>query len=146
MKILLVDDYNTFRDSLAFLLLKIDPGIQLTCVRDFSEAATPFLPSLPDLILLDLSQPNLALPPITFFKKQCPHVPVVLLSRKEDRELIVEAITVGAKKFADKKTSYSAINVLGALLLRRGIHLPLEWLRAQGQEAATLGQTNIMTP
>lgn len=96
-KILLADDHELFVEGLAELMKK-KPDIELIGrAKDGAEAVTQALKLKPDIILLDITMPELS--GIKALKQILPKVPdikAIMLSMYNSRELIVESLRAGA--------------------------------------------------
>ena len=96
-KILLADDHELFVEGLAELMKK-KPDIELIGrAKDGAEAVTQALSLKPDIILLDITMPELS--GIKALKQILPKVPdikALMLSMYNSRELIVESLRAGA--------------------------------------------------
>lgn len=96
-KILLADDHELFLEGLAELMKK-KPDIELIGrAKDGAEAISQAVNLKPDIILLDITMPELS--GIKALKQILPKVPTVkaiMLSMYNSRELIVESLRAGA--------------------------------------------------
>ena len=96
-KILLADDHELFVEGLAELMKK-KPDIELIGrAKDGAEAVSQAVKLRPDIILLDITMPELS--GIKALKQILPKVPTVkaiMLSMYNSRELIVESLRAGA--------------------------------------------------
>ncbi len=96
-KILLADDHELFLEGLAELMKK-KPDIELIGrAKDGTEAISQAVNLKPDIILLDITMPELS--GIKALKQILPKVPTVkaiMLSMYNSRELIVESLRAGA--------------------------------------------------
>ena len=96
-KILLADDHELFVEGLAELMKK-KPDIELIGrAKDGAEAVNQALKLKPDIILLDITMPELS--GIKALKQILPKVPdikAIMLSMYNSRELIVESLRAGA--------------------------------------------------
>ncbi|WP_041793702.1 response regulator [Pararhodospirillum photometricum] len=140
MKLLIADDHELFRDGLRLILGELDPSLDVVEARSFDEALTraeeagevPF-----DLMLLDLVMPGLPWTDgLSALRAVAPDTPLVVLSANEERDLVLQAVHLGAVGFISKAASSKVI--LGALnlVLSGGMYLPpalLETLPARGQ-------------
>lgn len=126
MKILLIDDHALFREGLRLLLERFSEPFEIFEAGDCA-TAFEFIKCHPDLgiVLLDLALPDMAgLDALSLIRDRYPSVPVVVLSAREDRTSVLEAINRGAMGYIPK-TSNSAllINAL-RLVLAKGVYVP----------------------
>ena len=101
MKILLVDDHTLFREGMRLVVSQLDPGCEIieasTCQAAFdaANAAADF-----DVILLDLGLPDLpGFEALSVLRETHPQMPVVVLSARDDRDTVLEALDRGAMGF-----------------------------------------------
>lgn len=128
MKILIVDDHVLIRQGIRELVRALSPDATVLEAGDSaaalaSVAADPAL----DLVLLDLVLPGTdGMSTLDLLRARHPEVPVVVLSSREDRAGIVDALDRGAMGFIPK--SFPAAAMLDALrhVLSGGVFLPPE--------------------
>ena len=102
-KILVIDDDVTVT-KLLNMLLSIE-GHQPTTLNDSSEAMTVVNQLLPDLITLDLMMPSLSGFDLCELLHQDPkfaHIPVLIISARDDPESKERAYQAGAKDYLTK--------------------------------------------
>ena len=102
-KILVIDDDVTVT-KLLNMLLSIE-GHQPTTLNDSSEAMTVVNQLLPDLITLDLMMPGLSGFDLCELLHQDPkftHIPVLIISARDDPESKQRAYQAGAKDYLTK--------------------------------------------
>jgi len=102
-KILVIDDDVTVT-KLLNMLLSIE-GHQPTTLNDSSEAMTVVNQLLPDLITLDLMMPGLSGFDLCELLHQDPkfaHIPVLIISARDDPESKERAYQAGAKDYLTK--------------------------------------------
>jgi len=112
--ILLVDDHPLFHEGLASAFARLAPDLQIVGAES-SAAGLELLQSRPiDLALVDLVLPNSdGLSAIAAYAAEAPHVPRVLISGREEPELVRKARDAGASGFIRKSLPLAAL--LGAL-------------------------------
>jgi len=101
-KILVIDDVTVTK--LLNMLLSIE-GHQPTTLNDSSEAMTVVNQLLPDLITLDLMMPGLSGFDLCELLHQDPkfaHIPVLIISARDDPESKERAYQAGAKDYLTK--------------------------------------------
>jgi DNA-binding response OmpR family regulator len=102
-KILVVDDDITITDLMKMLFMV--EGHQPTVVNDSTKALEMARAVNPDLITLDLMMPALTGLEVCALLKADPlltHIPIVIISAKDDRETKNEAFRLGAKDYIVK--------------------------------------------
>ena len=103
-RIIIADDHVLFRQGLKSLLAgrsdlevigEASDGLQLLDLLDRS---------LPDIILLDISMPNLrGIEAIHEIKKAHPHVKILILTMHNDKQYLEQAISAGARGYLLKE-------------------------------------------
>ena len=110
IKILLADDHKLFIEGLRELM-KNQKDIELVGqAKDGLQAVEQTKITKPDVILMDISMPELN--GIKALKKILPDFPdikVIMLSMYNSRELIVESLRVGAKGYVLKECTYEEL-------------------------------------
>lgn len=96
-KILLADDHELFVEGLAELIKK-KPDIELIGrAKDGAEAVKQALSLKPDIILLDITMPELSgIKALKQILPKAPEIRAIMLSMYNSRELIVESLRAGA--------------------------------------------------
>ncbi len=96
-KILLADDHELFVEGLAELMKK-KPDIELIGrAKDGAEAVKQALSLKPDIILLDITMPELSgIKALKQILPKAPEIKAIMLSMYNSRELIVESLRAGA--------------------------------------------------
>jgi two-component system, NarL family, nitrate/nitrite response regulator NarL len=103
---LLIDDHALFRTGLRMLLADGWSGVKLVEL-DSMEAlmAAPVL-GLPELILLDVTLPGIhGLAGLAWLRERFGSVPVLMLSARDDEQVVAEARRLGANGFVSKSAS-----------------------------------------
>lgn len=103
---LLIDDHALFRTGLKMLLAEGWPDVRLVEL-DSMEAlmASPSV-GAPDLILLDVTLPGIhGLAGLAWLRERFGAVPVLMLSARDDAQVVAEARRLGAHGFVSKATA-----------------------------------------
>lgn len=106
-KILVVEDEQSYRDTLAILLPK--EGHQVVLAADGHEALARFADSNPDLILLDLMLPGISGNEVCRTIRQTSNVPIIMLTAKDSETDEVVGLEIGADDYITKLASSSKI-------------------------------------
>jgi DNA-binding NarL/FixJ family response regulator len=108
--ILLVDDHPLFHEGLASAFARLAPDLEIVGAES-SAAGLELLQSRPiDLALVDLVLPNSdGLSAIAAYAAEAPHVPRVLISGREEPELVRKARDAGASGFIRKSLPLAAL-------------------------------------
>ena len=116
-KILVIEDEDSIRESLAFLLTK--EGYQVEAVSSGTEAIDQFEKFNPDLILLDIMLPGLSGVEITKKIRQTSQTPIIMLTAKDTELDKVLGLEIGADDYVTKPFSGRELLARIKALLRR---------------------------
>jgi two-component system response regulator RegX3 len=108
MKLLLVEDDETQREALGFLLAR--EGYEVTAVGDGGAALAAFAEAAPELILLDLMIPVVSGTEVCRRIRLDSDVPIIMLTAKSDEADIVLGLELGADDYVIKP--YSTLELL----------------------------------
>jgi two-component system response regulator RegX3 len=125
-RVLVVEDEESFRDALAFMLRK--EGFEVLVVDNGVAALAAFRKQDPDLILLDLMLPELNGTEVCRTIRQTSSVPIIMLTAKDSEIDKVVGLELGADDYVTKPFSSRELVARIRAVLRRG---------ADGSEAAT---------
>ena len=106
IRLLIADDHELFREGLKSLLTR-EADIELVAAcSDGAETLAAAASAKPDVILMDVTMPNMN--GIAATQKICaadPKAAVIMLSMHNDRRFIAEALKAGAKGYILKESS-----------------------------------------
>jgi DNA-binding NarL/FixJ family response regulator len=124
--VLLIEDHAMVREGLELLLGTVLPECTLAGASSFAEATRLLQGSAtPDWLLLDLGLPDIAgIDALSRLRREYAHIPVVVLSSSEERELVLECINRGAVGFIGKSSNGSELSEALRHIFAGGIHLP----------------------
>ena len=107
---LLVDDHQLFREGLA-RILGSQPDFEIVGEAGDGLAAMVMARELrPDLILMDISMPGMdGITAVTEIKRELPEVIVVMLTVRDEDEMLYEALQCGAQGYLLKTTASSLL-------------------------------------
>ena len=106
IKIILVDDHHIVRDGIKSLLQNEQDISVIAEASDFIELNDYLSIRIPDIILLDISLPNISGIEITkILKEKYPEIRVVILSMHINEEFIINAFQSGACGYLAKNTT-----------------------------------------
>ncbi|MGC5615465.1 response regulator [Georgenia sp. Z1491] len=117
-KILLVEDEQTYRETLTFKLER--DGFAVEAVGDGTEAVAAFDRHGADLVLLDLMLPGLSGTEVCRQLRQRSQVPVIMLTAKDSEIDKVVGLELGADDYVTKPYSYRELVARVRAVLRRG--------------------------
>jgi two-component system response regulator RegX3 len=123
-KILLVEDEQTYRETLTFKLER--DGFDVEAVGDGAEAVSVFDRSGADLVLLDLMLPGLSGTEVCRQLRQRSQVPVIMLTAKDSEIDKVVGLELGADDYVTKPYSYRELLARVRAVLRRGSNVDVE--------------------
>lgn len=118
IRILLADDHKLFRDGLRTLLEKQagvsvvgEAGDGLQCVQSCRDLK-------PDVILMDISMPQLnGIEATRRILQEMPKTRVIMLSMHSDRRFVIETLKTGAMGYLLKDSAFEElVSVLGAVM------------------------------
>lgn len=152
MKILVIDDHPLIREALRHVLVQLDASLDLLEAEE-CETGMGLAEAHPDLdlVLLDLSLPGTHdLSALELFRQSFPAIPVVVVSARDEHDLVLGALDAGAMGFIPKTSSNALmINAL-RLVLSGGVYVPPQALPggegAAPAQAAPLPQTLLQAP
>ena len=105
LKILIVDDHVSFRDSLRLMLEKYDELEIIAEAEDGDDAIQKAVKYHPNLIFMDITMPNMnGLDATYHIVNQFPNIVVVIVSMHSDQAYVKKALQVGAKGYLIKRT------------------------------------------
>lgn len=125
-RVLVVEDEESFRDALAFMLRK--EGFEVLTVDSGTAALESFRRQEPSLILLDLMLPGLNGTEVCRTIRQTSSVPIIMLTAKDSEIDKVVGLELGADDYVTKPFSSRELVARIRAVLRRG---------AEGGEAAS---------
>lgn len=99
MRVLVADDHSLFRDGIASLIEAAGFTV-IGQVGDGQAAVEAALRLRPDLVLLDISMPQMSgLEALRQIKAQAPEIQVVMLTVSDDDASLLQAIQLGARGY-----------------------------------------------
>jgi DNA-binding NarL/FixJ family response regulator len=127
MNVLLVEDHALFAESLAYVLRRALPQVQVShapsCAAALAQVRAADM--VIDLILLDLGLPGCTgLDALVTLREHLEVVPIIVVSAHRDRATILAAIDHGAMGFIPKTSSERAFVAALQVFLAGGIYLP----------------------
>ncbi|MBD9362609.1 response regulator [Methylomonas fluvii] len=106
MNVLLVDDHFCAREGVACLLKQIIPELQVFEAESFDEGLTVAQQTPLNLVMLDVQLPGKdGLVGLAELKQAFPDLCVVMFSGLDDRELVFQALRLGAMGFIVKSVA-----------------------------------------
>lgn len=125
MKVLIADDHALVRAGLRAQLLQLDPKAEVLEAGDWTATlATAADPSL-DLALVDLRMPGgKAEQSLTQLLRECPGLPVVVVSASDDPSDMRTALSNGAMGYLTKSEPTSVVLAALRLVLEGGVYVP----------------------
>lgn len=110
IRILITDDHGVVREGLA-VLLQAEPGVEVVGIAASAEdAVTHVRQTPPDLVLMDISVPQIGgIEATRRIKELAPDVRVLILTVHEDKALMREAMRAGAGGYLLKQAIKSEL-------------------------------------
>jgi DNA-binding response OmpR family regulator len=119
-RVMAVDDSSTYLNELAGMLR--EEGYDVVLARSGEEAIEMLSVQSVDCILLDLVMPGIDGKEVCRRVKSSPQVrdiPLIMLTALEDREAMIEGLSVGADDFISKSSEFSVLKARVRAQLRR---------------------------
>lgn len=125
MNVLLIDDHFCAREGVACLLKQIFPELQVFEAENFDKGLAIARDTPLSLVLLDIQLPGKdGLTGLAELRREFPNLCVAMFSGLDDRELVFEALRLGAMGFIAKTVSRQAfVEALRDVLSGR-VYLP----------------------
>jgi two-component system response regulator RegX3 len=123
-KILVVEDEESFRDALAFVLSK--EGFEVKLVQDGQAAVETFQKEGADLILLDLMLPGMSGLEVCKNIRAKSNVPIIMVTAKNEEVDKVIGLELGADDYVTKPFSSRELVARIKAVLRRGTDVEVE--------------------
>ncbi|PBO84386.1 MAG: two-component system response regulator [Thaumarchaeota archaeon] len=102
-KILIVDDSVFFRSSIKKILSEAQIGSKYFEAKDGKEAISIYIANKPTLVIMDIVMPNVdGVKAIQAIMKYNPNAKILVVSSKENKEIVNDAIKAGAKDYVLK--------------------------------------------
>ncbi|KAF0113041.1 MAG: response regulator [Rhodospirillaceae bacterium] len=134
MKVLIADDHPLVRNGLKAVLVDFTPDVEVVEVVDFPHALQQAERYREDLmlILLDLTMPGAERSTsVRLMVRQCPAVPVVVLSGSEETGDVRMSLACGAAGYIPKSSATPIVLSARRLVLAGGIYVPPAVLAAE---------------
>lgn len=110
-KIIVADDHRMVREGLRSLIER-QPGLSVTAeARDGTEAVSLTKKHRPDLVVMDISMPNLnGLEATRLIRKEKDQTRIIVLSMHADRRYVAEAFKAGADGYLLKDSAFGELS------------------------------------
>lgn len=143
MKILLADDQELVRDTIA-AFLRLEPGIEVDVAADFPAALKLATLARPDLILLDYTMPGMnGLGGLSAMRAACPGIPVALISGTAPRSVAEQALGEGAAGFLPKTMATRTLLAAIRFMAAGEIYAPMSFMTEREATTASLGGAQL---
>ncbi len=121
-RVLVIEDEESFRDALEFILTK--EGFQIESAATGSDGLTAFDKYNPDIILLDLMLPGMSGTDVCKSIRAKSNVPIIMLTAKDAEVDKVVGLEIGADDYVTKPFSSPELIARIRAVLRRGSSEP----------------------
>jgi DNA-binding NarL/FixJ family response regulator len=124
IRIVLADDHDILRQGLA-LLLGIQPDIHIVGeARTGPEAVEAALLLRPDVVVMDISMPEMdGLKACSQIREQLPETQVLILTMHESEEYFLQALRMGAAGYVVKKAAPHELQTAVRVVAQGGVFL-----------------------
>ena len=144
MNILLIDDHFCAREGVACLLKQIFPELQVFEAENFDEGMAIIRDTPLNLVLLDIQLPGKdGLTGLAELRSEFPNLCVTMFSGLDDRELVFEALRLGAMGFIVKSVSRQVFAEALRDVLSGRVYLPPSVVGPQAVREAGLSDAAI---
>jgi two-component system response regulator RegX3 len=123
-RVLVVEDEESFRDALQFMLSR--EGFDVVLAADGAEGIKQFDAKNPDIVLLDLMLPEVSGTEVCKYIRTKSNVPVIMLTAKDTEIDKVVGLELGADDYVTKPFSTRELLARIKAVLRRGSDLDSE--------------------
>jgi DNA-binding NarL/FixJ family response regulator len=111
-RVVVVEDHQLLRQGLCLMVGSLPDFEIVGEARDGKEAVRSAVTLVPDLMLMDLSMPNMnGIEATTLIKRRLPQVRVIALTAYTTDEYVREALRAGADGYVVKDTSYEELAI-----------------------------------
>lgn len=117
-KILVIEDEESFREGLEFMLAR--EGYEVSVAADGTKGLAAFSEHQPDLVLLDVMLPGMSGTEICKAIRQTSKTPIIMLTAKDAEVDKVVGLEIGADDYVTKPFSTSELLARIKAVLRRG--------------------------
>ena len=110
-KILIVDDTSFFRTSCKKILVEARIGSRFFEAKDGREAITQYIAHRPHVVIMDIVMPNVdGVQATKAIMKFDPHAKIIVISSKENQEIVNEVVNkYGARDYVFKPIDSASI-------------------------------------
>jgi len=144
MNILLIDDHFCAREGVACLLKQIFPELQVFEAESFDKGLAIARQTPLNLVLLDLQLPDMdGLSGLRSLREAFPDLCVVMFSGVNERELVFEALRLGAMGFICKSVSRQVFTEALRDVLSGKVYLPATVVGAPVAATDTINAVGI---
>ncbi|MGZ5008604.1 MAG: response regulator [Methylobacter sp.] len=141
MNILLIDDHFCAREGVACLLKQIFPELQVFEADSFDVGLAIARDKQLNLVLLDIQLPGKdGLTGLAELRQEFPNLCVTMFSGLDDRELVFEALRLGAMGFIAKTVSRQAFVEALRDVLSGKVYLPTSVVGPQAMRESSLSE------
>src|SRR6056300_380291 len=127
---LVVDDHPLYREAVVNVLIDLYPQEKVSECGQFCEVDQLIQEHSPDLILLDLNMPGVhGLSGLQHIRSHYPDVAVAIVSAEENKQLVLQALALGAVGYVPKSLPKQALGQAIEQILAGDLYMPAELLR-----------------
>ena len=128
-RVLVADDHPLYRDALRNLVCAAFDDVEVFECEDMASALRCLRDGLPDLVLLDLSLPDIdGLDGLRRLRDASPATPVIICSARDDPALVRESFKLGVSGYLPKSSGTDVTRHALQLVRSGGVYVPSEAL------------------
>lgn len=141
-RILVVDDHPLYRNALRNVVAEAFDDVEVMECEDISSAAQYMQDAAIDLVLLDLSMPDVdGLDGLARLRATGPATPIIICSAQDDPELVRDCFKLGISGYLPKSSGTGVTRHALQLVRDGGVYVPSEAL-AERAVAADVGEAD----
>jgi len=127
MRLLIADDHAIFRAGLRLALEASEAVAAVIEAASFTELLAMAEAAAPDVLILDLQMPGLAMPDgLRLLRRRFPHTPVLMLSASTNAEDMILCLGAGASGYVTKASDIDILFDAIQRIRAGGIHVPAD--------------------
>ena len=142
-RILVADDHPLYRNAMRNVLADTFDDVEVTECDDIASAETRLTSNAIDLVLLDLTMPDVeGLEGIARLRALTPSTPVIVCSAQDDPDMVRECFKLGVSGYLPKSSGMEVTRHALQLVRDGGVYVPSEALAQSEAKVQDSGQSD----